>query len=282
MLLFHGSPEANLERLEPKIGKKPQHLSIKPRIFASPDLKTALVHSRDWTSEDLEFGTINLLSKTKQTKHVIREARPGAFEVLKGCGHIYGILNPKPFRPVIKEGGEPSHREFVAETAVPIVHLIEVPNVLHACYFFRMCMYPYGEKEGGKQYVRIFVTYNGVKGIMLHHYLNKKKWGPPAGRVEEGENLFVAAARELKERTGFTGNPMNFRLLGSYLKGGNTWHLFQVGFDDVQQVGKPQTEIRWSDRSKVKTSMETMKSKLLGVEDEPALPIQQFLVGDKL
>lgn len=59
--------------------------------------------------------------------------------------------------------------------------------------------------EAEPKFVRVHIN-DGPKKL-LARYLNANKWDTPAGRVEDGEELNVAAARELLERTGYTIDP---------------------------------------------------------------------------
>jgi|SRR3990172_3264509 len=138
MILFHGSPRPDLKVLTPMAGHKPHFLSVRPRVWATPDLKTAIIHSTDKRDSDIGSGTVNGV-------HYLEERRPGGLSTLDVPGHLYGVLNPKSFRPLIKEG-RPSHREYFSEEAVPVVHILEIPNVLDLLRAIRMKIVPFGVK----------------------------------------------------------------------------------------------------------------------------------------
>jgi 8-oxo-dGTP pyrophosphatase MutT (NUDIX family) len=240
VILLHGSPDADLKILEPRIYSP----SEKPVICATPDWKMALVYARSWTNADFFLSAVGVNGKTK---YCLEEKRRGAIQLLRGPGHIYAVPDPTPFEPV-----KPGSSEYTSQTPTPVVHLLEVPNVLQACHFFGVEIIPCGARKGRPEYIRVFATRNGYQGILLHHYEKARRWGPPAGRIGKGENALVAGARELRERTGWKGNPVDFRLLGSYAgEDGEIWHVVHVDFEDLVWVSIPQTEIRWSDGSSV-------------------------------
>lgn len=95
--------------------------------------------------------------------------------------------------------------------------------------------------KGDLKYVRISVkTHDGKE--LQHHYLDAKKWGAPAGRIEAGETAREAAARELLERTGFKINEPDLKEAGKNT--GEGFYEFEAAFEDLEQVQAPQTEIR--------------------------------------
>lgn len=240
MILFHGSEDDNLTTLSPMPDPAGTY------VWASPDIRVAIAFARRWTDEDM---SINVL----EGRVILRERKPGAFKLLKGPGYVYVIPDGTPFEKFVKKGKKIEF-EYISSAPVPAARILHLPDVLQACHVLRFEMHPYGEKFGKKHFVRIFVTGNEEEGILLHHYEKANRWGPPAGKVERGENIFVAAARELGERTGWTGAPGCFRLVGSYSdKDGNAWHLLHVNFEDLVWKSGPQTQIRWSDGSDVKT-----------------------------
>lgn len=240
MILLHGSPDGDLKVLEPRSYSPGE----KPVICATPDWRMALPYARSWTNADFVLSSAGSNGKTK---YLLEEKRRGAITLLRGPGHIYAVPDPTSFQPV-----KPGSREYTSPTPAPVVHLIEIPNVLHACHFFGVEVRPFGSRAGRPEYVRVVATKNGYQGVLLFHYEKSRRWAPPAGRVGKGENILVAASRELRERAGWKGNPVDFRLLGSYADGdGETWHVVQVDFEDLMWVSVPQTEIRWSDGSSV-------------------------------
>jgi ADP-ribose pyrophosphatase YjhB (NUDIX family) len=241
VILFYGSPKEDLEAIQP------EPCSAGRLVFASPDLRVAVAFSRPWTDDDMEI-------RLENGRVELHERRRGTLSLLKGPGYVYAIPDSTPFRKFVKKGEEVDF-EYVTEQTVAGLRILEVPNVLHACQLLRFSLHPYGVDPKRASHVRVFVTRNGYQGILLHHFLKARKWGPPAGRVERGENVFFAGARELLERTGWKGSPADFRMLGCYAdKDGHAWHCLQVDFDDLQWSTIPQTEIRWSDGSQIATT----------------------------
>ena len=88
MILFHGSPLPDLKILKPLPGHRPKGMSRGPIIFATPDFRTAIMHSRQWIDRDLQFGTVNILKGPRQTEWLVEEARPGGLKLLDGPGYI--------------------------------------------------------------------------------------------------------------------------------------------------------------------------------------------------
>lgn len=97
-----------------------------------------------------------------------------------------------------------------------------------------------GTKTAAPSYVQIRIQDRQGRELE-HHYLNSKKWGPPAGRIEAGEKPLEAAARELEERSGFAAVPADLELVGE----SEDFYEFAGAFEDLDLVGEPQTEIRW-------------------------------------
>ena len=136
MILFHGSPTGGQKVLQPTAGHKPRFMSTRPRVWATPDVRQAIIMSRRWTDDDINHGTVDGV-------HYIKEARPGGLRTLDGPGHVYGDLHPASFQPLIKKG-LPRPSEYWSEKPVPVIHLLEVPNVLELLRAIRIRIVPYG------------------------------------------------------------------------------------------------------------------------------------------
>lgn len=81
---------------------------------------------------------------------------------------------------------------------------------------------------------------------LLHHYLDAEKWDFPSGRVEENEALIEAAARELKERTGYQVSVDDLNEEEEIIKDDEPFAVFSTTIDKVEKVSNPQTEIKFS------------------------------------
>jgi 8-oxo-dGTP pyrophosphatase MutT (NUDIX family) len=96
--------------------------------------------------------------------------------------------------------------------------------------------------------------YDG-ENMLYTWYIRKGRWGTPGGRIEEGESLKEAAARELLERTGYKIDPARLRFLTSDTKGTGedrgVRHTFAGQKKDLKKVGYPgqyggyRTKINW-------------------------------------
>ncbi|XP_031624551.1 bis(5'-nucleosyl)-tetraphosphatase [asymmetrical]-like [Contarinia nasturtii] len=53
---------------------------------------------------------------------------------------------------------------------------------------------------------------NAIEYLMLKPKSNKKKWSPPKGRVDDGEDFFTAAVRETHEETRYTVGDLNIHM----------------------------------------------------------------------
>jgi 8-oxo-dGTP pyrophosphatase MutT (NUDIX family) len=87
-----------------------------------------------------------------------------------------------------------------------------------------------------------FVEHDG-KMLLLHRNDTTSqggKWGQPAGKVEEGENVIDAAVREIFEETGIKVNLnqlVHFKEIYVHHDGRNfTDTMFSVVFDDLPSV----------------------------------------------
>lgn len=90
--------------------------------------------------------------------------------------------------------------------------------------------------------VGCFIEHDG-KFLMLHrlpHKPNGDTWGLPAGKVDPGEDLFQAVAREVREETGVIAATPNLELFDSlYVRHGDVdfeWHMFFIKLNEKPEV----------------------------------------------
>ncbi|WP_199624862.1 NUDIX hydrolase, partial [Paenibacillus alkalitolerans] len=58
--------------------------------------------------------------------------------------------------------------------------------------------------ERGQDAAGIIVIDDQDRVLLVHHTYGKKQWSVPGGMVEDGESVWEAAARELKEEINIT------------------------------------------------------------------------------
>ncbi len=84
--------------------------------------------------------------------------------------------------------------------------------------------------------------------VLQHKFQRVQKWDHPAGKVELGEPLNKAAARELLERTGYKTNHKNLKYVGYQ----DDFVVFEVEFNKLYKVAEPGelggyvTQVRWT------------------------------------
>lgn len=96
-------------------------------------------------------------------------------------------------------------------------------------------------------FVKVHV-FSMTGAVLQTRYLRKKAWGIPGGRVEKGETLEQAAARELLERTGYE---VPVDALDRWKVEGDTVHFraFEISGKQVASPGERggyRTRIRWA------------------------------------
>ena len=87
-----------------------------------------------------------------------------------------------------------------------------------------------------------FVECDG-KILLLHraaHKVEGNKWGMPAGKIEKGEEVTVAMARELLEETGLTASPSDFTPIKTvfvrYPERDMVFHMFLLRLEILPEV----------------------------------------------
>lgn len=88
------------------------------------------------------------------------------------------------------------------------------------------------------------------------------RWNFPGGKIEVGESIFDAAARELFEETGLKCPPSEFQLYSHRLGEGFSLHSMLVYTEDVEQAyTKEDEEIRvWGLQEAVDSSLKEPNS----------------------
>lgn len=90
-------------------------------------------------------------------------------------------------------------------------------------------------------------TYNGIPHVLLVHAAGNwknKKFGFPKGRVENGEDLKSAAARESKEETGITSDVLDYIGSTKIKKSKKTVHAFMALYQSGPLDGKKATNFQ--------------------------------------
>jgi len=112
------------------------------------------------------------------------------------------------------------------------------------------------------------VMFDPERGVLLlwrHRFITDTwGWEIPAGRVDEGEAVEVAAAREVLEETGWRSGPLT--VLGPYFPNNGVadtaFHLFVA--DGATHVGDPTD---WSESERVEwVPLEQMRTAIAGGE----------------
>lgn len=107
------------------------------------------------------------------------------------------------------------------------------------------------------KFVRIHVK-DGDKRL-AHHFLRADTWGPPSGKIDEGETPQQAAVRELLERTGLEALEEHLTPIGE--KDG--FYDFEVDYNNLNEVAAPgelggySTETRWDETAPTKEAAVT-------------------------
>lgn len=90
--------------------------------------------------------------------------------------------------------------------------------------------------------VSCFIGFND-KHLLLQRQLGRtsaSQWGPPAGKVEEGEGLEQAIVREVKEESGITLSKTDLSYFGSVnVRHGNfdfVYHIFSAQLTDQPEI----------------------------------------------
>ena len=105
-----------------------------------------------------------------------------------------------------------------------------------------------------RDYVNALLTQNGTVLLArraVHRDDRPNEWNPPGGRVEPGESIEDALARELQEETGLT--PVAFRKLGTMDDprpgyADVAYHMYIVtGWSggEPRLLGDEHSELRW-------------------------------------
>jgi 8-oxo-dGTP diphosphatase len=90
--------------------------------------------------------------------------------------------------------------------------------------------------------VGCFVEHGG-KFLLLHRHSHKAsgdKWGLPAGKADEGENIKEAVLREIIEETGLSFSDTDLKYFDSfYVRDGSfdiEWHMFATQIEYLPEV----------------------------------------------
>ena len=83
------------------------------------------------------------------------------------------------------------------------------------------------------------------KILLLHRQDNKSegnKWGLPAGKVDDGEDIFEAIVREIKEETGLNISKENIshfkKIYVRYPEYDFIYHMFHTNLEDLDKTPK--------------------------------------------
>ena len=111
----------------------------------------------------------------------------------------------------------------------------------------KTALYQLRQRLSGKpQYVKVLILDQAK--ILQTHYLRTDQWDIPGGVIESGETPAEAAARELRERTGYTIEPQKLKLIqtekGTVFYEGSINNIVKVA--EPGELGGYKTEIRWS------------------------------------
>ena len=83
--------------------------------------------------------------------------------------------------------------------------------------------------------------------ILHTKYLRINEWDIPGGKIDPGEIPIDAAARELRERTGYTIDAKNLK----FIKIEDNFGIYEGNIKDIKKVAEPgelggyKTQIKW-------------------------------------
>jgi 8-oxo-dGTP pyrophosphatase MutT (NUDIX family) len=100
--------------------------------------------------------------------------------------------------------------------------------------------------SGKPRYVKVLI--HDQARVLQTHYVRVDQWDIPGGTIEPNETPLEAAARELRERTGYTIEPQKLKLIqtekNTVFYEGSVNNIVKVA--EPGELGGYKTEIRWS------------------------------------
>jgi 8-oxo-dGTP pyrophosphatase MutT (NUDIX family) len=118
--------------------------------------------------------------------------------------------------------------------------------------------------------ISCFIEYQS-KILLLHRHDLKPQgntWGVPAGKVDGGEDLIMAIVREVKEETGLSTKPDQYKYFDKfyvrYPEFDFVYHIFHLPLEKKPQISinlKEHKDSTW------KTPVESLKLNLITDED---------------
>ena len=99
-----------------------------------------------------------------------------------------------------------------------------------------------------------FLQYEGKILLLLRqdHKPEGNTWSVPAGKVDPGESPLEAIIREVREETGYSGEPKNYRKVGTFYvrcpERDFIYHTFHLALESLPEVileDSAHKEFRW-------------------------------------